>query len=105
MRQYHGECLIEHGYLRAKQSRHDEAESMFRSGFAILFGENPKESAELGQAYVLWAAARASAGNPKGAIEHLRRAAECGITRGDVAKYSELASLRSRPDYPLVSSP
>jgi non-specific serine/threonine protein kinase/serine/threonine-protein kinase len=105
MRQYRGECLIDHGYLRSLQSRHDEAESMFQSGFAMLFGENPEESAELGQAYVLRAAAQVNAGNTKVAIDHLRRAAECGVTAADVAKYSELASLRSRPDYPLVSSP
>lgn len=105
MAPYRGLCLIDHGYLRSKQGRHDEAESMIRSGFALLFGKDPKENADLGRAYVLWAAAQAGAGNTEGAIESLGRAARCGITAVDAAKYSELASLRTRPDYPLVSSP
>ncbi|HET9885954.1 MAG TPA: tetratricopeptide repeat protein, partial [bacterium] len=105
MRQYRGECLIEHGYLRSKQNRHDEAETMFRSGFAMLFGENPEESNDLGQAHVLWAAAKVRSGDTKSAIDHLRQAAECGITANDAAKFTELASLYTRPDYPFVISP
>ncbi len=104
-RPYLGRCRINHGYLRSKQGRHDEAEAMIRSGFALQFGENPKEGADLGGAYVLWAAARAGAGDIDGAIEQLRCAAACGATTVETAKYPELASLRSRPDYPLVSSP
>ncbi len=104
-RPYLGMCRINHGYLRSKQGRHDEAESMIRSGFALQFGENPKESADLGGAYVLWAASQAGGGNAEGAIEHLESAARCGMTVADAARYPELTSLRSRPDYPLVSSP
>jgi hypothetical protein len=48
----------------------------------------------------LRAAAQASAGNAQSAMEHLRNAARCGMTALDTAKYSELAALRSRADFP-----
>jgi non-specific serine/threonine protein kinase/serine/threonine-protein kinase len=105
MQQYSGEVLIDHGYLRSIQGRHDEAESMIRSGFALQFGTDPKQEPALGRAHVLWAAAQANAGNMKGAMEHLRTAAQCGIKAPAVAKYSELASLRSRADYPWGKTP
>jgi len=95
-----GNCRIEHGYLRSKQGRHDDAEAMIRSGFALQFGEDLKESPDLGQAYIVWAAAQASAGNAENAMEHLRSAARCGMTAVDAEKYSELAALRTRADFP-----
>jgi len=105
MQQYCGEVLIDHGYLRSIQGRHDEAESMIRSGFAQQFGNDPKQDPSLGRAYVLWAAAQANAGNMEDALKHLRTAAQCGITASSVAKFSELASLRSRAGYPWGNSP
>jgi non-specific serine/threonine protein kinase/serine/threonine-protein kinase len=102
---YRGECLVDHGYLRSLQGRHQEAESMIESGFAMQFGKNAKEDEKVGHAHVLWASTLAAGGNIGDAIEHLRIAARCGITAHDVAEYSELASLRSRPDYPFVNSP
>jgi tetratricopeptide (TPR) repeat protein len=104
---YRAECLIEHGYLRSMQGRYDEAESMIRSGFTLLFGDDPEDDDRLGRVYVLLAAAQAGAGNTEGAMESLSRAAQCGMTAADVAglELAELAPLRSRPDYPLANLP
>jgi non-specific serine/threonine protein kinase/serine/threonine-protein kinase len=103
LRPYLGGCLIEHAYLRSLQGRHAEAEAMMQAGFRHRRGEAAEDDPELGTAYVTWAASRARAGDADGAVERLARAAGCGVTGKDVVKYSELAALRARPDYPLSS--
>jgi len=40
-----------------------------------------------------------------GATGQLRGAGRCGATNEDVARYPELALMRTRPDYPLDNSP
>jgi hypothetical protein len=96
-----GKCRVGRGYLRALRGRHAEAESMMQAGLAMQRGDGPEDSPSLAESHVLWAAARARAGNLDGAIEELRRAARCGATEFEAAKYAELAPGRSRPDYPL----
>jgi hypothetical protein len=96
---------MEHGYLRSQQGRHEEAEAMMQAGFTHRRGDTAEDDRDLGAAYLTWAAARARAGDVDGAVERLARAAGCGVTEEDAAKYAELAVLRSRPDYPLASSP
>jgi hypothetical protein len=102
-RPYLGACRIERGYLRSLEGRHEEAEALLRSGFPLRRGDAAEDAQDLGGSYLTWAAARMLAGDADGAVERLERAARCGITEEDVAKYGELAALRSRPDYPLSS--
>lgn len=72
-----------------------------QAAFPRLQGDDPENDPALGPDYVLWASARARAGDDDGAIERLARAAACGMTTADLASYPELAALRSRADYPL----
>ena len=99
-----GEYFVDHAYLKCKLGHHPEAESLIVNGVRF-WGEpnedNAKEDRETGTVYLRWAATRAGAGDSEGAIEKLRRALSLGVTTDDVARYPELASLRSRPDYPL----
>ncbi len=97
-----GSYLVDHGYLRSLQSRHAEAQAMIANGFRLWGRSN--EDREVGALYLTWAAARAGAGDADGAIEKLRQAGSCGIGEKDAARYPELSSLRSRPDYPLKRS-
>ncbi len=99
-RLYVAECSKDHGYLRSLQGRHAEAESLMRYAFGLASREYEETDAALAEFFVSWAAARARAGNADGAIEALEKAARCGVTRQDVSKYRELASLTSRQDYP-----
>jgi hypothetical protein len=99
-RTYLGVCLIEHAYLRSLQDRHAEAEAMMQSAFPLRIGEK-KDDPALGGAYLTWAAARAAAGDPEGAIEKLTLASACGADESGAARYPELTELRARPDYPL----
>ncbi|MGQ0720947.1 MAG: protein kinase domain-containing protein [Candidatus Eiseniibacteriota bacterium] len=103
LRGYFGECLVDHAYLRSRQGRHDEAESMMRIGLPMQRGDAAEDARSLGAAYLTWAAARALAGDAAGAIEKLQQAARCGVTVQDAARYPELAALPA--DYPLESSP
>jgi non-specific serine/threonine protein kinase/serine/threonine-protein kinase len=105
MRPFLGYCLTGHGYLRATQGRHDEAERMLAAGVALARGDEPEESAAVAEHHVLWAAARARAGDLDGAAEQLARAARSGATEADAARRPELAPLASRPDYPFRGSP
>ncbi|MGQ0720931.1 MAG: protein kinase domain-containing protein [Candidatus Eiseniibacteriota bacterium] len=105
MRQHVGVCLAGHGELRSLQGRHDEAESMMRSGYPLIRGETSDDDAILGDVHLSWAVVRMRAGNAEGALEELRRAAACGVTSEDVAGHPELAALRSRVDYPRDSFP
>jgi tetratricopeptide (TPR) repeat protein len=93
--------IAHHGYLRSLQRRHAEAEAMIAHGVRLWKGDTEDIDGELGGIYLVWAAARASAGDADGAIEKLRLASNCGIDEADAAGYAELAPLRSRPDYPL----
>jgi non-specific serine/threonine protein kinase/serine/threonine-protein kinase len=103
-RRYFGECLSDHAYLRSLQGRHDDAESMMRTAFPLRLTDRTEDDRALGPVYLVWAATRARAGDVDGAIERLQRAARCGLTAAEASKYSEVASLRSRPDYPLDRS-
>jgi non-specific serine/threonine protein kinase/serine/threonine-protein kinase len=104
IRPYLGECLMDHGYLRYRQGRHEEAEAMMRTGFPLRRGDAPETQRDLGPHYLTWAAARAGAGDTEGALEKLRQAAGCGATAEDAEAYPELVAFRSRWDYPLESS-
>jgi hypothetical protein len=100
-----GRCRVGHGYLRALQGRHDEAENMMRTGLPMIRGEDPEDAPSTADSHLLWAAARALAGDPDGASAKLNIAARCGSTGADAARYPELAALGSRADYPFESSP
>ncbi|MFN8179617.1 MAG: serine/threonine-protein kinase [bacterium] len=104
-RLHYADCLGDHGYLRSLQGRHVEAESMLSTSMVLMFGDAPKDSKELGDALVRWAAARVNAGDPDGAIEKLRRAQRCGATPATVAGYPELAPLRARAGYSRETAP
>ncbi len=105
MRNSLGECLIGHARLRSLQGRNEEAESMIATGFRMKQDDALDDDVRLGAAYLAWAELRTRAGNFDGAIERLQLAVRCGVSVEDVAGYPELAALRSRPDYPLDSSP
>jgi eukaryotic-like serine/threonine-protein kinase len=100
VRPYIAGCLIDHGYLRSRQGRHAEAESMIASGFQLRRRDRLEEDRDCGTLYLTWAAARACAGDADGAIEKLRQASSLGVTERDAGRYQELASFRSRPEYP-----
>jgi non-specific serine/threonine protein kinase/serine/threonine-protein kinase len=104
VRPYIAECLIDHGYLRSRQGRHSEAEAMIASGFQLRRRDRAEEGRDCGPLYLTWAAARVCAGDAAGAIEKLRQASSLGMTDKDAARYPELASLRSRPEYPRKRS-
>jgi non-specific serine/threonine protein kinase/serine/threonine-protein kinase len=105
LRPYLGICLTDHAYLRSLQGRHAEAESLMKVGIAVQLRDEAEDSRGMGAQYVLWAAARARAGDADGAIAQLERAARCGVTADGASRYDELAALRNRPDYPLESTP
>jgi non-specific serine/threonine protein kinase/serine/threonine-protein kinase len=104
-RAYLGKCRVGRGYLRAQQGRHEEAEAMMRTGVPMTSGDATVDSSSAAEAHVAWAAARVLAGDTAGAVEQLGHAARFGATHSDAAKYAELASLESHPDYPWDSSP
>jgi hypothetical protein len=105
MRPYVGQCLIDHGYLRSLQGRHEEAEAMMRAGFALRGPEPSASDRELGGLFLLWASARARAGDPAGAGEKMGLAEQCGTTAADGARYPELAALGTGEGQPPASSP
>ncbi len=103
-RPYLGMCRMQHGLLRARQGRHDEAEAMLSSGFPMWRGELAEDDRGLGEAHLLWAAARVRAGDPEGAADRLARAVRCGVTAEQAGAYEELAALRARPEYPATAA-
>jgi eukaryotic-like serine/threonine-protein kinase len=100
MRPYVVECLVDRGYLRAHEGRYAAAESLMQRAFALARRDGREFHSDFALHHLLWAGARARAGNTGGAIEALRDALRCGAKRVDVSEVRELASLRSRSDYP-----
>ncbi len=96
-----GGFVVEHGYMRSLERRHPEAEAMIANGIRLATIDAENADPELGPMYLGWAAARAAAGDPDGAIEKLSLASAFGIDESDAASLPELAPLRTRPDYPL----
>ncbi len=96
-----GGYVVEHGYMRSLERRHPEAEAMIANGIRLVTIDAENADPELGPMYLGWAAARAAAGDPDGAIEKLSLASALGVDESDAASFPELAPLRTRPDYPL----
>jgi len=101
LRPYVIECLAEQGYLRARQGRHAEAEEIARAWLAIAERDGAVFHADRRRAHVLRAAARARAGDARGAIESLQDAVRCGgLAADEVRAFPEIVALASRPGYP-----
>ncbi|MGQ0720942.1 MAG: protein kinase domain-containing protein [Candidatus Eiseniibacteriota bacterium] len=105
IRPYFAECLLDRAMLRSAQRRHAEAESLLQSGCRMLRGDAPEDDAKLGEVYTRWALTRVRAGDAEGAVDRLQLALRCGVAADELEQYPEFAALRSRPDYPLDSSP
>jgi hypothetical protein len=105
IRPYFAECVLDHAMLHSGQGRHAEAESLLGVGFRMLRGDAPEDDASLGEVCSRWAVARARAGDADGAMDKVRLALRCGVDAGELEQHPEIAALRARPDYPLVSSP
>jgi hypothetical protein len=92
---HRGTCLIEHAYLRSLQGRHEEADVMMRTGFALRRGGAAEDDLNLADPYLTWAALRTRAGDVGGAKERMASARRCGATAEDEAWYPELAVYRA----------
>ncbi len=105
LRGFCGENRIALARLRARQGRGAEAESLAAAGFRLCRGELAENDPQLLDPWLCLAEVRWMGGRTAEAIAMLGRAARCGATDGDVARYPQLVALRKRPDYPFVSSP
>jgi tetratricopeptide (TPR) repeat protein len=100
LRRLHGQCLGDHAFLRSLQGRHEETETMLRRSQELMTGSVGVDAYEMKSMYVTWARARMRAGNEKGAIEALELALPWRATATDVNRFTELAALQSRDDFP-----
>lgn len=105
MRPYVGDNLIGRARLRARQERHAEAESLVAAGMWMRHENLAGADPNLMDSWFSRAEVRWLGGDAVGAIEDLGRAARCGATASDAARFPELAALRTHPGYPFVSSP
>jgi non-specific serine/threonine protein kinase/serine/threonine-protein kinase len=96
-----GGWVVQRAYLRLQQRRHTEADSMAANGIRLFRGGSDEPDPALGNLYVCWAAIRAGAGDPAGAMEKLRIASDHGADESVAQSYPELAAIRERSDYPL----
>ncbi|HEX7878348.1 MAG TPA: tetratricopeptide repeat protein [Candidatus Eisenbacteria bacterium] len=105
LRAYYGNNIIGLARIWARQGRVAEAESLMAHGVRLRLEDVPEADPSLVDLWLCLAEVRWMTGHPEEAIESLRRAGKSGAASADVARYPELAALRSRADYPLDNSP
>jgi non-specific serine/threonine protein kinase/serine/threonine-protein kinase len=105
MRAFCGDNLLALARVRLRQGRSAEAESLTAVGFRLRRGELAENDPRLLDTWLCLAEIRWLAGRPGDAVRMLGKARRCGANDADMARYPQLVAMRTRPDYPLVSSP
>jgi cytochrome c-type biogenesis protein CcmH/NrfG len=105
MRSYCGADLMTLARVRQRQGRSAAADSLAATGFRLLRGELAETDRQLVEAWLFLAEIRWLEGRAAEAVAMLARAKRSGATDADVDRYPQLVAVRTRPDYPFVSSP
>ena len=74
-------------------------------GVRLRLEDVPEADPSLADLWLCLAEVHWMTGHADQAIDSLRRAGKSGAKAADVARFPELAAMRSRADYPLANSP
>jgi serine/threonine protein kinase/tetratricopeptide (TPR) repeat protein len=105
LRPYYGETMLGRARARARLGHHAEASRMAADAFRMRAEDLALDDESLIDPWLSWATVRLAVGDVDDAIAKLVAARKCGATPVEVARFPELAALRTRPDYPFDNSP